>query len=86
MLLNSVSLISVYTFDLVLQPLVRDKQQWLHRNVGWFYKVLWLMPVVGASLYLNVSKHHHQTIFVVSQIHSTHRAPGALSSRSAHSR
>ncbi|KIM80806.1 hypothetical protein PILCRDRAFT_822086 [Piloderma croceum F 1598] len=55
LLLNSLSLTSIYAFDLLLQPLVRDKQKWLHRNVGWFYKTLWLLPVVGISLYLNSS-------------------------------
>ncbi|KAH7912123.1 etoposide-induced protein 2.4-domain-containing protein [Hygrophoropsis aurantiaca] len=52
-LLNSLSLTSIYTFDLLLQPLVRDHPSWLHRNVGWFYQVLWLLPVVGVSFYLN---------------------------------
>ena len=55
LLLNGLSLFSIYVFDLVLQPLVRDQQKWLHRNVGWFYQALWLFPVVGMSLYLNVS-------------------------------
>lgn len=55
LMLNTLSLISIYVFDQILHPLVRDQQKWLHRNVGWFYRVLWLFPVVGASLYLNVS-------------------------------
>ncbi|GLB35388.1 putative etoposide-induced protein 2.4 (EI24) [Lyophyllum shimeji] len=55
LLLNSLSLISIYTFDLLLLPLVRDQQRWFHRNIGWFYQVLWLLPVVGASFYLNSS-------------------------------
>ncbi|KAL5529010.1 hypothetical protein ACEPAG_4984 [Sanghuangporus baumii] len=55
LLLNLLSLLSIYVFDLLLQPLVRDQQRWLHRNMGWFYRVLWLFPVVGASLYLNSS-------------------------------
>ncbi|EJD06071.1 uncharacterized protein FOMMEDRAFT_119581 [Fomitiporia mediterranea MF3/22] len=54
-MLNGLSLLSIYIFDLLLQPLVRDQQKWLHRNMGWFYRVLWLFPVVGASLYLNSS-------------------------------
>jgi etoposide-induced 2.4 mRNA len=53
LLLNSLSLTSIYVFDLLLQPLVRDQHKWLHRNVGWFYQTLWLLPVVGVSLYLN---------------------------------
>ncbi|KAK0459556.1 etoposide-induced protein 2.4-domain-containing protein, partial [Desarmillaria tabescens] len=55
MMLNSLSLISIYAFDFLLQPLVRDQQKWLHRNVGWFYQLLWLFPVVSMSLYLNSS-------------------------------
>lgn len=27
----------------------------IHQRVGWFYRVLWLLPVVGVSLYLNAS-------------------------------
>ncbi|KAF8968370.1 etoposide-induced protein 2.4-domain-containing protein [Flammula alnicola] len=52
-LLNSLSLLSIYIFDLLLLPLVQDQQKWFHRNIGWFYQVLWLLPVVGTSLYLN---------------------------------
>ncbi|KDR81827.1 hypothetical protein GALMADRAFT_240058 [Galerina marginata CBS 339.88] len=53
LLLNSLSLLSIYVFDLLLQPLVQGQQKWFHRNIGWFYQVLWLLPVVGTSLYLN---------------------------------
>ncbi|KAF8894704.1 etoposide-induced protein 2.4-domain-containing protein [Infundibulicybe gibba] len=53
LLLNSLSLISIYTFDLLLQPLVKDQEKWFKRNMGWFYQVLWLLPVVGTSFYLN---------------------------------
>jgi etoposide-induced 2.4 mRNA len=57
--LNGISLLSIYVFDLVLQPLAQERpqqpQKWLHRNnIGLFYRVLWLLPVVGVSLYLNV--------------------------------
>ncbi|OAX39185.1 hypothetical protein K503DRAFT_769719 [Rhizopogon vinicolor AM-OR11-026] len=55
LLLNSISLTSIYAFDLLLQPLVHNHPSWLHRNVGWFYRVLWLLPVVGVSYYLNSS-------------------------------
>ncbi|KAF5391282.1 hypothetical protein D9757_001942 [Collybiopsis confluens] len=55
LLLNSLSLTSIYTFDLLLQPLVQDQQKWLHRNVGWFYQILWLFPVIGLSFYLNTT-------------------------------
>ncbi|KAI6005486.1 hypothetical protein EDD15DRAFT_2384263 [Pisolithus albus] len=54
-LLNSLSLASIYAFDLLLQPLVHDHPSWLRRNVGWCYQVLWLLPVVGTSFYLNSS-------------------------------
>ena len=33
---------------------MHNHPSWLHRNVGWFYRVLWLLPVVGVSYYLNV--------------------------------
>ena len=55
LLLNSLSLASIYTFDLLLQPLVHGHPNWLRRNVGWFYQILWLIPVVSVSFYLNVS-------------------------------
>ncbi|KII89010.1 hypothetical protein PLICRDRAFT_139174 [Plicaturopsis crispa FD-325 SS-3] len=55
LLLNSVALASVYAFDLLLHPLVQGQQKWFHRNIGWFYQVLWLLPVVGVSFYLNSS-------------------------------
>jgi len=58
-MLNSLSLVSIYIFDLLLQPLVQDQQKWFHRNIGWFYQVLWLLPVVGTSLYLNVRLWFH---------------------------
>lgn len=58
-MLNSLSLLSIYVFDLLLQPLVQDQQKWFHRNIGWFYHVLWLFPVVGTSLYLNVRQWFH---------------------------
>lgn len=55
LLLNLLSLTSIYTFDLLLQPLVHDQQKWLHRNIGWFYQILWLLPVVGLSFYANMT-------------------------------
>lgn len=54
-MLNSVSLVSIYFFDWLLLPLAQSQQKWFHRNLGWFYQVLWLLPVVGISFYLNVS-------------------------------
>ncbi|ESK96916.1 uncharacterized protein Moror_6494 [Moniliophthora roreri MCA 2997] len=53
LLLNSLSLTSIYTFDLFLKPLMKGQTKWLHRNVGWFYQALWLFPVIGLSFYLN---------------------------------
>jgi etoposide-induced 2.4 mRNA len=55
-MLNGISVLSIYVYDFFLQPLAQEQppQKWLHRSVGWFYHVLWLLPVVGASLYLNV--------------------------------
>ncbi|RXW20980.1 hypothetical protein EST38_g4874 [Candolleomyces aberdarensis] len=52
-LLNTISLASIYTFELIVEPFVRDQERWLHRNIGWFYHVMWLLPVVGTSFYLN---------------------------------
>jgi hypothetical protein len=54
LLLNAVSLTSIYFFDLLLSPLTHEHSHWLRRNLGTFYQVLWLFPVMGASLYLNV--------------------------------
>ncbi|PCH38477.1 hypothetical protein WOLCODRAFT_136303 [Wolfiporia cocos MD-104 SS10] len=53
LLLNTLALASIYVFDLLLFPLAQGEHHWLHRNVGWAYQVLWLLPVVGISLYLN---------------------------------
>ena len=53
--MNVLSLASVYFFDLLLLPLTKEHEHWLRRNVGWFYQALWLFPVVGLSLYMNVS-------------------------------
>ncbi|TFK84519.1 hypothetical protein K466DRAFT_496432 [Polyporus arcularius HHB13444] len=55
LILNTVSLVSIYFFDWLLLPLAQSQQKWFHRNLGWFYQVLWLLPVVGASFYLNSS-------------------------------
>ncbi|KAF6764777.1 etoposide-induced protein 2.4-domain-containing protein [Ephemerocybe angulata] len=51
--LNTLSLASIYTFEMLLDPLFHDQERWLHRNIGWFYHVMWLLPVVGTSFYLN---------------------------------
>ncbi|KAI8998998.1 etoposide-induced protein 2.4-domain-containing protein [Trametes punicea] len=55
LMLNTVSLVSIYFFDWLLLPLAQGQQKWFHRNLGWFYQVLWLLPVVGVSFYLNSS-------------------------------
>ncbi|KXN82594.1 hypothetical protein AN958_02445, partial [Leucoagaricus sp. SymC.cos] len=55
LLLNSLSLTSIYTYDILLHPLLKDEEKWLHRNFWHFYQVLWLLPVVGMSFYLNMS-------------------------------
>jgi len=54
-LLNSLSLVSIYVFDLILHPLVKDREIWYHRSIGRFYQVLWLLPVVGTSFYFNAT-------------------------------
>ncbi|XP_006458517.1 hypothetical protein AGABI2DRAFT_115549 [Agaricus bisporus var. bisporus H97] len=54
-LLNSLSLTSIYTYDIFLHPLVKDQEKWLHRNLGRFYQILWLLPVVGIAFYLNMA-------------------------------
>lgn len=48
------SLISIYTYDILLHPLLKNEEKWLHRNLGRFYQIGWLLPVVGISFYLNV--------------------------------
>lgn len=65
-LLNGISLLSIYVFDLLLHPLSLSRgeedvegarlqsQNGLHRSIGWLYRILWLLPVVGVALYLNV--------------------------------
>ncbi|KAI0031496.1 etoposide-induced protein 2.4-domain-containing protein, partial [Vararia minispora EC-137] len=54
LLLNSISLLSVSVLDFLLHPLARGRpENWLHRNLGLFYQILWITPVVGVSLYLN---------------------------------
>jgi len=65
-ILNGISLLSIYFFDLFLQPLAQEQppQKSLHRSVSWFYHVLWLLPVAGVSLYLNVSNMTPEVIVV----------------------
>jgi len=33
-----------------------SEKGFIHRNLGLFYQALWLSPIVGASLYFNVSE------------------------------
>ncbi|EIN08072.1 hypothetical protein PUNSTDRAFT_121199 [Punctularia strigosozonata HHB-11173 SS5] len=57
LLLNILSLVFIHFFDLFLHPLVRDSQgsSWAHQNLGGAYQILWLCPIVGASVYLNTA-------------------------------
>ena len=63
-LLNGVSLTSIWVFEFLVglasrrhgsQSDLPSERGFIHRNLGWFYQALWLTPIVGASLYLNVS-------------------------------
>jgi len=45
LLLNSISLASIYAFDFILLPLVQERRTLVPRNLGWFYQTLWLLPV-----------------------------------------
>ena len=60
-LLNTLSLIVIYTFDILFLPILgrSTQERWLHRNIGSLYQVLFQLPVVGMSLYLNVSSLAH---------------------------
>jgi etoposide-induced 2.4 mRNA len=62
-LLNGVSLISIWVFEFLVglasqrhgsQRDSASERGFIHRNLGWFYQALWLAPIVGVSLYLNV--------------------------------
>lgn len=94
-ILNGISVLSIYVFDFFLQPLVQEQppQKWLHRSVGLFYRVLWLLPIVGVSLYLNVRtrilnplfsgvRHLYYNVLVPSPACLMCRPHGALSSQS----
>ena len=71
-LLNGISLLSLYAFDLLVRALAsggegRDSDGLrVGRSVGWFYRVLWMLPVVGVSLYLNVRTVVVVTVYIVS--------------------
>ncbi|KAF7338425.1 hypothetical protein MVEN_02068300 [Mycena venus] len=51
LLLNCSTLTCLYVFNLFFF----DKQQWTRPNVGWFYQLLWVLPVFSVSFYLNSS-------------------------------
>ena len=64
-LLNGVSLISIWVFEFLVGLASRrhgsqndsiSDRGFVHRNLGWFYQALWLAPIAGVSLYLNVSQ------------------------------
>lgn len=61
LLLNTLSLVFIHFFDMFLHPMVKD-HEFHSRNVGMAYQVLWIMPVVGASVYLNVRESWSQTV------------------------
>ncbi|KIY51021.1 hypothetical protein FISHEDRAFT_17946, partial [Fistulina hepatica ATCC 64428] len=54
LMLNALSLVSVFTFDLLLHPLL-SPGLWFHRSFGHLYQALWLFPIIGLSFYLNSS-------------------------------
>ncbi|KAI0050047.1 hypothetical protein FA95DRAFT_705703 [Auriscalpium vulgare] len=55
-LLNGISLLSIFVFNFLLHPLANDEpKKGLHTSFGWLYQILWLAPLVGVSLYLNAS-------------------------------
>ncbi|KIY66291.1 hypothetical protein CYLTODRAFT_377968 [Cylindrobasidium torrendii FP15055 ss-10] len=73
-LLNSLSLASIYTFDLLLRPLFQNQAAWFHRNLGWFYQVFWVMPVISVSLYLNSS----WSMLIARRVYTLQHGPRAL--------
>ena len=64
-LLNTLSLITIFAFDILIVPLLglprtqldptefRQPEHWLHRNIGVFYTLFFQIPVVSGALYLN---------------------------------
>ena len=55
LVLNSLSLVSIYAFDWVILPLLHKRRSPDSlTNTYSTYQLLWLFPVVGVSLYLNV--------------------------------
>lgn len=88
LLLNSLALMSIYFFDLLLVPLAQGEGQtkWLHRNVGWFYQILWLLPVLGVSFYLNVRvRSQNQSRLCVTALEAFSNMTSSLSSYKTHS-
>ena len=86
-LLNGISLLSIYVFDLLLHPLSLSRgeekskeggahlqaRDGLHRSIGWLYRILWLLPVVGVSLYLNVRNIYSLSLCIPSPVLSPPR-------------
>lgn len=57
LILNGLSLLSVYAFDWLLRPLLSAHEQHgrLHLQAGIAYHLFWSLPLICISLYLNVS-------------------------------
>ncbi|KAF8212401.1 etoposide-induced protein 2.4-domain-containing protein [Mycena galopus ATCC 62051] len=51
LLLNCSTLACFYVFGVFFH----DKQQWTRPNMGWIYRMIWVVPVAGGSFYLNSS-------------------------------
>jgi hypothetical protein len=93
-MLNGVSLISIWVFEFLLglasrrhgsQSETVSEKGFIHRNIGWFYQALWLSPIVGASLYLNVSQDlFSPTIIALISTTPSYSPRGVMSSLDAH--
>jgi len=51
LILNGLSLVSIYIFEYILLPLATGSRS--QPYIGWLYRVVWLFPLVATSLYLN---------------------------------
>ncbi|KAG9012337.1 hypothetical protein FRB93_001759 [Tulasnella sp. JGI-2019a] len=56
LILNTLSVVSVGAFDLFILPLLDPhNDKFFHKHFGAVYQAFWLAPLVGLSLWLNVS-------------------------------